>query len=45
MKCRQLQKPFTRHQEKGRLSGITAKTALTRQYFIYCVSHSFYYES
>lgn len=42
MKCRQLQRPFTRHQEKGRLSGITAKTALTHLYFIYCVSHRFY---
>lgn len=41
MKCRRLQRPFTRHQGKGRLSGITAKTALTRLYFIYCVSHRF----
>ena len=45
MKCRRLQRPFARHQKKGRLSGITAKTALTRLYFIYCVSHRFYYDT
>lgn len=39
MKCRRLHRPFARHQEKGRLSGITAKTALNRLYFIPCVSH------
>ena len=43
MKCRRLEVLTFRISNKGRLSGITAKTALTRLYFIYCVSHRFYY--
>ena len=41
MKCRRLKALAFRIDNKGRLSGITAKTALTRLYFIYCVSHRF----
>lgn len=44
MKCRRLGALEFRINNKGRLSGITAKTALTRLYFIYCVSHRFYYD-
>lgn len=44
MKCRRLKVLIFRIKNKGRLSGITAKTALTRLYFIYCVSHRFYYD-
>lgn len=43
MKCRRLKALTFRINNKGRLSGIKAKTALTRLYFIYCVSHRFYY--
>ena len=43
MKCRRLEALTSQINNKGRLSGITAKTALTRLYFIYCVSHRFYY--
>jgi hypothetical protein len=41
MKCRRLKALTFRINNKGRLSGITVKTALTRLYFIYCVSHRF----
>jgi hypothetical protein len=41
MKCRRLKALTFRINNKGRLSGITAKTALTYLYFIYCVSHRF----
>jgi hypothetical protein len=44
MKCRRLEVLTFRFNNKGGLSGITVKTALTRLYFIYCVSHRFYYE-
>lgn len=44
MKCRRLEALTFQISNKGRLSGITAKTALTHLYFIYCVSHRFYYE-
>ena len=43
MKCRRLKALSFRISNKGRLSGLTAKTALTRLYFIYCVSHRFNY--
>lgn len=43
MKCRRFKALTFQINGKGRLSEITAKTALTRLYFIYCVSHRFYY--
>ena len=45
MKCRRLEALTFRISNKGLLSGITAETALNRLYFIYCVSHRFYYEN
>lgn len=41
MKCGRLEALAFQINNIGRLSGITAKTALTRLYFIYCVSHRF----
>ena len=45
MKCRRIETLTFQINNKGRLSGITAKTALTRLYFIYCVSHRFIMEA
>lgn len=45
MKCNHLKLPMFRINNKGKLSGIMAKTTLTYLYFIYCVSHIGDYEN